>query len=145
MKTTNGYGEDYFADIARRQRYLFSMIDELEEYSTFDVIDAYFKTSAIRKKIDEGNIGALNKSPKQCFNDIDFDIVSKTTIKEHYDNILLNWISDIYVLLQYTYKLYCYEIVSKIPSRLLYKAYFPLHETSRKNACTKLYDKYLKG
>lgn len=53
-----------------------------------------------------------------------------------------NWISQMYVRLQWKYCIASAEISRAIPSALLMRLYDPLHETSYNNACEKLYRKF---
>lgn len=56
-----------------------------------------------------------------------------------------NWISQMYVRLQWKYCIASAEISRAIPSALLMRLYEPLSEASYNNACEKLYCKYLTG
>lgn len=75
-------------------------------------------------------------------NDVDYSLCSPKQTES--DDILLGWIADMYVLLQWIYNLPSVYINMKLSSSELAGAYNPLHETSYKNACEKLYHKYLR-
>lgn len=60
-----------------------------------------------------------------------------------YDDIILDWAADIYVMLQWKYNFPSASISLAIPAEEMIKAYYPFHETSYNNACEKLYHKYL--
>ena len=114
-----------------------------KEYDIFSMIDVYMQYSPIRAKMDVGNWSALNKGWKQIFNSIDFSLCAPKTEDIEMDGILLGWMADVYVLLQWRYNLPSAVISQKIPARTLCCVYNPLHETSYSNACEKLHKKFL--
>lgn len=138
------YDKLYLADVMEVHRYLFTLMEKNPEYDTFSMIDSYMQHSPIRAKMDQANWSALNKSGKQLYNDIPLEYCKKKTDNEGYDDILLGWMADMYVLLQWKYNLPSSYIDEKIPAQAMAHAYNPLHETSYKNAVEKLQNKYLK-
>ena len=116
------YDEIYLEDVIDLHTLLFIKLTEITEYDLCSMIDVYMQHSEIRRKMDVGYRSALNKG-----------------------YILLNWISQMYVRLQWKYSIASAEISRAIPSALLMRLYDPLHETSYNNTCEKLYRKYLTG
>jgi len=135
------YDEMYLSDVMKVHRYLFELMEQCKQYDTLSMIDSYMRFSKIRKKIDSGNWSALNKSGKQLYNDIPLQFCKERGIEE-YDDIILDWIADMYVLLQWKYNLPSAYISFTLPADKMKEAYFPLHETSYNNSCEKLYHKY---
>lgn len=140
------YDELYLNDVMKVHRYLFELIEQCREYDTLSMIDSYMRFSPIRQKMDTGNWSALNKSGKQLFNDIPLQFCetakSESGQDDEYDDILLGWMADMYVLMQWTYNLPSPILSSVLPAAKMMAAYHPLHETSYRNACEKLYRKY---
>lgn len=137
------YDELYLSDVMKVHRYLFELMEQCEQYDTLSMIDSYMRFSPIRKKMDLGNWSALNKSGKQLYNDIPLQFCKEKKSEEEYDDIILEWIADMYVLLQWKYNFPSAYISFTLPANKMKEAYYPLHETSYKNACEKLYRKYL--
>ena len=134
------YMKEYLEPTLNPHRLLFVKMSENQEYDTLSMIDKYRQSSQIRKKMDEGNWSALNKGWKQLFNDVNFaDCTAKTTT---IDDILLHWIADIYVLLQWMYNIPSKSINNIISAKTMCSIYNPLHETSEKTACEKIYKRY---
>ena len=139
------YDEIYLEDVIDLHTLLFIKLTEITEYDLCSMIDVYMQHSEIRRKMDVGNWSALNKGYKQLKNSIDFSLCAPRKEAIECDRILLNWISQMYVRLQWKYCIASAEISRAIPSALLIRLYDPLHETSYNNACEKLYRKYLTG
>ena len=145
IQTENvAYDKLYLNDVMKVHRYLFFLMEKNTEYSTFSMIDNYMRYSHIRSRIDKGNWSALNKRGKQLYNDIPFERCLKAKHQDEYDDILLGWIADMYVLMQWRYNFTSSFLSVVLPASEMYKAYFPLHETSYDNACEKLYHRYFK-
>lgn len=121
----------------------FKLVTNKPEYDVFSMIDTYMRYSEVRYKMDLGNWSALNKGWKQLFNSIDFSLCEPRTRDLPFDQILLGWVADIYVLLQWRYNIPSAEISKKIPAETLCNMYNPLHETSYENACEKLHRRFL--
>ena len=142
LKDIDGaYIYEYLNDVTELHRLVFIEMSK-EPYDTFALIDKYMQTSEIRAKMDIGNWSAINKGSKQVlhsFSRADCPLKQKDYSD---DKILLRWIADIYVLMQWLYKLSSKDISEKIPAKKLAEHYYPLHETSEKRACEKLYHKY---
>ncbi|MDE5557475.1 MAG: hypothetical protein K2J32_07250 [Ruminococcus sp.] len=136
------YDELYLDGVMKVHESLFRKLAEIKEYDIFSMIDVYMQHSEIRHKMDKGNWSALNKGYRQLMNDVDYSLCSPKQTES--DDILLGWIADMYVLLQWIYNLPSAYINMKLSSSELAGAYNPLHETSYKNACEKLYHKYLR-
>ena len=137
---SQAYMQEYLDPTINLHRLLFVKMGENKLYDTFSMINKYMQTSEIRSKMDKGNWSALNKGWKQLWNDVDFSDCSSK--KNDIDNIMLHWIADIYVTLQWKYNISSNEISRTVPAELMYKIYSPLHETSEKIACEKIYNKY---
>lgn len=135
------YPIEYLPFVISLHRLVFIKLSQ-EEYDTFSLIDAYMRTSDIRHKMDIGNWSALNKGHKQVLNSIDRSGCVKKTEDISDDDILLHWLADIYVLLQWRYSLSSKDISERIPAKRLSQLYYPLHEASEKIACEKLYHKF---
>lgn len=123
----------------------FKLVTNMPEYDVFSMIDTYMRYSEVRYKMDLGNWSALNKGWKQLFNSIDFSLCEPKTRELFLDQILLGWIADIYVLLQWRYNIPSAEISRRMPAETLCGMYNPLHETSYENACEKLHHRFLEG
>ncbi len=136
------YDERYLDDVMKVHEYLFELMEQCEQYDTLSMIDSYMRYSSIRKRMDEGNWSALNKSGKQLYNDIPLQYCKEKESDEKYDGILLGWVADIYVLFQWKYNLPSVYISAMVPAKEIIRAFNPLHETSYKNACEKFYHKY---
>lgn len=139
-QTTPPFDKLYLVPLMDLHRLLFIKLME-SKYDTLVAIDLYMKTSEIRQKMDQGNWVALNKGYKQLFNSIDFSKCPVKTEKDE-DIYLYHWMADIYTLMQWMYNIPSAEIADKIPSFVLAQKFNPLHETSEKNACEKLYETY---
>lgn len=138
------YDRLYLEDMMGVHGLMFSkLVVNKPEYDVFSMIDTYMRYSDIRRKMDLGNWSALNKGWKQLFNSIDFSLCKPRTKDIPFDDILLGWVADIYVLLQWQYNIPSAEISQKIPAEVLCGLYNPLHETSYQNACEKLHHKFL--
>ena len=139
------YDEGYLESMMNVHECMFSMLlTEKPEYDVFSMIDEYMRHSEVRHKMDLGNWSALNKGWKQLFNSIDFQQCKpRTDDTPPLDGILLGWIADMYVLLQWRYNIPSAEISKRLPAETLCYAYNPLHETSLTNACEKLHHKYI--
>lgn len=134
----------YLEDMMSVHGLMFSkLVKNKPEYDVFSMIDTYMRHSDVRHKMDLGNWSALNKGWKQLFNSIDFSLCKPITRDILFDDILLGWVADIYVLLQWRYNIPSAEISQKLPAEVLCDMYNPLHETSHMNACEKLYHKFL--
>lgn len=136
------YDKLYLRDVMKVHRYLFTMMERNKEYDTFSMIDSFMRYSPIRRRMDEGNWSALNKSGKQLYNDIPFERCEKKKNDEEYDDILLGWMADIYVLMQWRYNIPSAQLSEAIPASEMCRAFHPLYETSYNNACIKLHHKY---
>ena len=98
------YDKAYLSATADLHRALYAKLNsDIYQYDIFDSIDAYMRTSQIRKRMDEGNWSALNKGYKQLINDIDFSNVKSDSVKS--DGIFLHWLADIYTYIQWKYNL----------------------------------------
>ena len=137
------YDAEYLESVMNVHGLLFSKLSKIEKYDVFSAIDIFMQHSDVRHKMDLGNWSALNKGYKQLLNSIDFTLCKPRANKMMFDEILLKWMADIYVLLQWRYNIPSSEISLKLSAEELCKAYNPLHETSYENACEKLYRKYL--
>lgn len=129
----------YLNPLMDLHRLVFLRFMENEEHDFFSLIDNYMQTSDIRAKMDVGNWSALNKCDKQVINSVDMSNVTKKDPAEVIDYFIMHWMADIYTLFQWMYNIPSKEINDRIPAKKLYKIYYPLHETSEKNACEKLY------
>lgn len=133
------YDECYLDMMFQKTRYLFKLIAR-NELNVFSVIRDYMKDD-YRKYMDMGNPLYLNKTPKQILGNMGYRIKMDTDICLQYDEMILEWMADIYVYMQWKFGLWSAEIVDKILPEELYKMYYPLHEASVTNACEKLVEK----
>lgn len=134
------YDKFYLSGIFKITRFLLHIfIHSGHDY--FGCIKEYMGNSSIRRKMDEGNWSALNKGIKQLCNSVDVADVPGND-NAYMDEIMSDWISDIYVYMQWKYKLVSADIVKHLPPELLYDLYHPLHETGIDSACDKLYKRY---
>lgn len=139
--TMPAYDESYLDSMLQKTRYLFRIIARNSQQA-FDVIKAYM-SSEYRENIDKGNPLYLNKTPKQILSSIGLNVDFNAEISDRYDEFILDWMADIYTLLQWKFDLCSKDIVKEIPPEVLYKQYYPLHEASLENAIRKLYDIYI--
>lgn len=139
MNERNAYMKEYLEPLMNLIRIVFIKMNEINDLDIYEQIDSYMRNSEIRKGMDKGNWKCLNAGWKQVYNS-----VSKDNIKsgEKIDDCLLHWMADIYTYLQWMTNLSSKEISEKCPAKELAKIYYPLHETSVKNACEKIYYKY---
>ena len=138
--TKVAYDKDYLIGTMDLTRLVFIMLNEQNILNIYDQIDAYFQTSEIRERMDKGNWSALMKGSKQVFNSIDKSNCANDNEKS--DDIMLHWLADITVYLQWKYNLSSREFNTKCDARTLANLYYPLHETSINNAADKLYHKF---
>lgn len=141
MNEVQAYDEAYLSSMIKLHCLLFSKINELD-YDTCTIIDLYMRTSVIRSKMDKGNWSALNKGYKQLLNDIDYSQYNPETNIQKLDMVMLHWIANIYVLLQWKYNISSKEISERLPCKELMNLFSPMHEISEKRACEKFYHLY---
>lgn len=142
MTSNLAYDKMYLEDVMKVHAFLFSKLNELKEYSVCSMIDVYMQHSEIRAKMDVGNWSALNKGYKQLLNSVDFTLCAPRNDKEDFDDIILGWVSDIYVLLQWKKNIPSAEINRRVPAKEMTRIYYPLHEASLDVACEKIYRRY---
>lgn len=134
------YDESYLDSMMQKARYLFKLIVRNNE-NPFPVIRDYMK-SDYRKYMDMGNPLYLNKTPKQILGSIGSSNRTDMEISEKYDEMILEWMADIYTYLQWKYSLSSAEMVKKVNPEVLYRSFSPLHETSLSNAAEKIKEIY---
>lgn len=134
------YDKEYLIGTMNLIRLVFIQMNEINDLNIYNQIDAYMRTSDVRKKMDEGNWSALMKGWKQVYNSVDFSICKADNEKS--DDAMLHWLADIYTYWQWRYSLSSKDISEKCNAEMLSKLYYPLHETSIQNACEKLYNKF---
>lgn len=130
------YDECYLDMMFQKTRFLFKLIAR-NHLDVFPVIKDYM-TGAYRKYMDMGNPLYLNKTPKQILGEMGYRVNMSAEISLDYDEMILEWMADIYVYLQWKYALWSAEIVEKVEPEELYRMYYPLHEASIENGCEKL-------
>lgn len=144
----SSYDELYLDGNIRLHRLLFEELLSKEPYNNYDffaLVNRYMKDSDIRSAMDNGDWRALNKCDKQLLKSIPLSGVPIRTLFSPIDKddmIPAWWMGEIYCLLQWTYNIPSKVIAEKCPAEELYKLYNPLHETSCKRACEKIYEKY---
>lgn len=139
--TKPAYDECYLDMMFQKTRYLFKLMARMK-LDVFAVIHDYM-TGDYRRHMDMGNPLYLNKTPKQILGDMGYSVDTEAEISFEYDEMILEWMADIYVYLQWKFGLWSEEIVEKIEPGALYKMYYPLHEASISNGCDKLRKIYL--
>lgn len=145
MSINTAYDKAYLEGVCNVTKTAFSCLVE-SNYDFFDAVDAYMQTSEIRQKMDAGNWSALMKGHKQLLNSIDYaNCKPNIENEDKIDMIMYRWIADIYVYLQWMYNLPSKAISLRVNARELYRIFTPLHETSIKNACEKIFNKYKLG
>ena len=141
LSCENGaYDKLYLQDNLKVHEFVFRIMSRNEKYCVFSMIDKYMRESDVRRKMYMGNWSALNKAHKQLLESVDFTDCEPR--QYDIDEISIAWIADMYVLLQWKYKIPSAEISRKIPSKKMFSLFNPLHETSYENACDKLYKKF---
>lgn len=130
------YDECYLDSMLQKSRYLFRLIGRNCE-EPFQIITKYMK-SQYREYMDKGNPLYLNKTPKQILGSIGIQADTKKEISKDCDEFILDWMADLYTYIQWKYELSSKEIVEQIKPEVLYKKYYPLHETSIENGAEKL-------
>lgn len=137
---TYSYDPFYLTGILKVTRFLFhKFIDS--GYDFFDAIKRYMEHSLIRQKMDQGNWSALNKGINQLYHSVDFTDAPKSDNSDM-DGIMSDWIADVYVYMQWRYRMSSSDLVKRLPPEELRQLYYPLHETSLSVACEKLYQRY---
>lgn len=134
------YDECYLDMMYQKTRFLFKLMAR-NKMDVFSVITDYM-TGEYRHYMDMGNPLYLNKTPKQILGEMGYVPDVDADISWDYDELILEWMADIYVYLQWNYGLASAEIIKKIPPARLYQNYYPLHETSVSNGCSKLMEIY---
>lgn len=130
------YDTCYLDMMFQKTRFLFRLM-ERNHLDVFETITDYM-TGEYRKYMDMGNPLYLNKTPKQILGDMGYRINLKADISQDFDEMILDWMADIYVYMQWKYALWSAEIVKKVKPEELYRMYHPLHEASVENGCEKL-------
>ena len=139
MKDDKPYIIEYLEPLMNLTRLVFIKLNENNNLDIFDLIDSYMRYSEVRVGMDKGNWKYLNMGWKQVYNSVPMDNIKEG---EKTDTFMLHWMADIYTYLQWMTNLSSKEISEKCPTKELAKIYYPLHETSIKNACEKIYHKY---
>ena len=143
MINNPAYNKMYLDSNMNLHRLLFFDFMNNKEYDFFSLIDTYMQTSEIRAKMDIGNWSALNKGDKQLLNSIDYTRCKKNSQNNsNIDYFIMHWMADIYSMFQWMYAISSADINKRIPSKEMYKIYYPLHEASHKIACEKIYETY---
>lgn len=140
MKDDKPYIIEYLEPLMNLTRLVFIKLNENNNLDIFDLIDSYMRYSEVRVGMDKGNWKYLNMGWKQVYNSVPMDNIKEG---EKTDTFMLHWMADIYTYLQWMTNISSEEISKKCPAKELAKIYYPLHETSIKNACEKIYYKYL--
>lgn len=130
------YDECYLDSMLQKNRYLFRLIGRNCE-KPFQIITDYMK-GQYREYMDKGNPLYLNKTPKQILGSMGIQANMETDISSDYDEFILDWMADIYTYIQWKYEMPSKEVVEQIKPDVLYKKYYPLHETSIENGAEKL-------
>ena len=126
------YDECYLDMMFQKTRFLFKLIAR-NRLDVFSVITDYMR-GLYRKYMDMGNPLYLNKTPKQILGDLGYRVDMNADLSLDYDEMILEWMADIYVYMQWRYKLWSARIVETVKPETLYKMYYPLHEASIANA-----------
>lgn len=134
------YDECYLDMMFQKTRFLFKLIAR-NRLDVFSVITDYMR-GLYRKYMDMGNPLYLNKTPKQILGDLGYRVDMNADLSLDYDEMILEWMADIYVYMQWRYKLWSARIVETVKPETLYKMYYPLHEASITNGCEKLMKRY---
>lgn len=142
MKDDKPYIIEYLEPLMNLTRLVFNKLNEINNLDIFDLIDSYMRYSEVRVGMDKGNWKYLNMGWKQVYNSVPMDNIKEG---EKTDTYMLHWMADIYTYLQWMTSISSEEISKKCPAKELAKIYYPLHETSIKNACEKIYYKYLEN
>lgn len=136
----SAYEQEYLNSVKKVTRFLFHQF-MYHGYDYFACVKEYMRSSEIRKKMDDGNWSALNKGVKQLYNSINY--VGIPQGKNIYmDEIMSDWLADVYVYLQWKYNISSSQIIERLPPENLMLDYDPLHETNLSNACDKLFKRY---
>ena len=134
------YDECYLDMMFQKTRFLFKLIAR-NRLDVFSVITDYMR-GLYRKYMDMGNPLYLNKTPKQILGDLGYRVDMNADLSLDYDEMILEWMADIYVYMQWRYKLWSARIVETVKPETLYKMYYPLPEASIANGCEKLMKRY---
>lgn len=103
----------------QKTRYLFKLMAR-NRLNVFSVIRDYM-TGDYRKYMDMGNPLYLNKTPKRILGNMGYTINPDSDISMKYDEMILEWMADIYVYMQWKFGLWSAEIVDRIKPDDLYK------------------------
>lgn len=121
---------------------VFIMLNDIPDINTVKAINAYYKTSDVRLKMDKGNWMALNKGSKQILHSINLDNCYEKN-PQKIDGIMLYWLANIYTKWQWNYpELTSKDINEKCFVITLMKLYYLLHEASDEKTIEILNNKY---
>ena len=98
------YDECYLDMMFQKTRFLFKLIAR-NRLDVFSVITDYMR-GLYRKYMDMGNPLYLNKTPKQILGDLGYRVDMNADLSLDYDEMILEWMADIYVYMQWRYKLW---------------------------------------
>ena len=113
------YDECYLDMMFQKTRFLFKLIAR-NRLDVFSVITDYMR-GLYRKYMDMGNPLYLNKTPKQILGDLGYRVDMNADLSLDYDEMILEWMADIYVYMQWRYKLWSARIVETVKPETLYK------------------------
>lgn len=132
---------DYQMDIHRR---VFHKFSENKERDFYSIVDAYLLKSEYRAKLDVGNLIALNTAGKGPFLSVDMDSCDKRGLGYiHPDSEVIDWIANVYCMVQWMYNIPSKEISEHLPAKELAKLYDKYYSNSLKSACWDIYREYL--
>lgn len=138
----NSYAYDpfYLTGILKITRFLFHKFIE-SGHDFFGSVKNYMEQSPIRQKMDQGNWSALNKGINQLYHSVNLAAIPQND-NSYMDGIMSDWLADVYVYMQWRYRISSIDLVQCLTPEELCELYYPLHEASLSVACEKLYQRY---
>ena len=132
------YDEAYLSDVVENQGKLFDLVSQnYPDKNTVDSINAYM-TSKTRKNIDESQAYVNTMDAAELWDYFRETEGFKLKDGKALQGFLPDWIGEFYAYYQWYYNLPSSEIIKKVPTDFLIKAYAGLHDLDLELAVKKV-------
>lgn len=132
------YDEAYLSDVVENQGKLFDLVSQnYPDKNTVDFINAYM-TSKTRKNIDESQAYVNTMDAAELWDYFRETEGFKLKDGKALQGFLPDWIGEFYAYYQWYYNLPSSEIIKKVPTDFLIKAYAGLHDLDLELAVKKV-------
>ena len=132
------YDEAYLSDVVENQGKLFDLVSQnYPDKNTVDFINAYM-TSKTRKNIDESQAYVNTMDAAELWDYFRETEGFKRKDGKALQGFLPDWIGEFYAYYQWYYNLPSSEIIKKVPTDFLIKAYAGLHDLDLELAVKKV-------